>query len=51
MLHLVMQFQSSSEESTTDGNNVGGGRAFESLSFVLIIGVLVLGLIPGCGPP
>ena len=49
MMHLVMKFQTSNDALTTDGCNTVG-RAFESSS-VLIIGVLVLGLIPGCGPP
>ena len=49
MMHLVMKFQSSNEATNPGGSTVGV-RAFES-SLVLIIGVLVLGLIPGCGPP
>ena len=51
MLQLVMQFQTSNEAFTTDGNSVGGRAFGSSLSFGLILGGIVLGLIPGCGPP
>jgi hypothetical protein len=50
MMQLVMQFPVSNGAFTTDGNDTAA-RTFETLSSGLIIGVLVLGLIPGCGPP
>jgi len=50
MLHPVMQFPTSNVALLSDGENTIG-RAFGSPSNGLIIGVLVLGLIPGCGPP
>jgi hypothetical protein len=51
MMHLVMKFPTQNVSSLTGAQGTGAG-AFGSVSSIgLIIGVLVLGLIPGCGPP